>query len=844
MVRKSYRNSSVLIYAMSSPSQDPPSQHRISIAMDPGPGGARLELPFVIGVLADLSGMPASPPAHLRYRRFVDIDLDNLSDVLNACSPRLVFKVQNMLSAGPDAPKLNVELRFQRLEDFSPEAVALQISPLKQLLELRNKLADLRSSLQSKDGLDELLQTAINDEQQLKQLSNEVTGATEPPERQPPGPKPPREHSTVPVRRNWKESSAQPEESQPTSVQPAAPSPKNWTESPAAEPGEWSRARGAESTSILDQLVEVRRSGTQLQKERTRDNLKHFIADVVGGNITVSRDTEAMINARIAELDRLVSVQLNEVLHHAEFQRLEASWRGLHFLLRRVRKAENVRVRVLNVGKKELLRPFQRQGASNTSPVARKILDDAAGTRGATPFSLLIGAFDVGRGPEDVELMEKLARLCAAAHVPFLADASPSLLGFDSFTRLVDAEPLKRTFEAAEYMKWNRFRARTESRYVGLVLPGMLMRLPYGHHSNPIDAFNYEERVDGTDHSKFLWGSGAWALAARFAWDFERYGWCGARRGSTDADEIPDLPVLHFRASDGDIASKGPAEIAISDALYLDLRTLGLIPLCQIAGSGSANFFETWSCHKPTIDPDADPPTTYESAQIDCMLDVSHIAHYLHAILRERCQTFAGPQECEEHLREWVAPYIVPDYARGSSFEAAFPLLDAHFRIVGAPDWRGKSKLEASLLPKRPGAPLTRPVEITLGIALSWALTQDAPPQRDAIVRPAAASLPAISFESPNGSISGRDQFIRRMLMAEACLANRKLDVAVLILEDLTEQIDRYHLEQWESPRLITQVWDLLRRCYLLASPSPEAAERSVALLRRICRLDPARAIE
>jgi type VI secretion system protein ImpC len=801
------------------PPHDPASQYRISIAIDAGPNGTRLELPFVIGVLGDFTGNPETPLANLRYRRFVDVDLDNLDRVLQACAPRLALSVENKLSEEADASRLNVEVRFRCLEDFSPDAVAFQIIALRELLGLRKKLAELRTVLQTKDGLDELLQETVNDGEKLTQLGMEVMGETEPSSQQ--------AHKT---------------EREPPPARPAGVVRRNWRE-PAAEPGVWSTARSAESTSILDQLVEVRRSQTQPEKEKSRDLIKQFVAEVVDGNISVSRDTEAMINARIAQIDHMVSAQLNEVLHDAEFQRLEANWRGLHFLLRSVRKAAHVKVRVLNAGKEELSRQFQRERERYTSPVSRKLLERAFGTPGAAPFSMLIGAFQVGRAPQDVNLVNRLARLCAAAHLPFLAAASPSFLDLDSFTQLTDAKMLRKTFEPSEWAEWNSFRARVESRYVGLVLPGMMMRLPYGRASHSVESFHYEENVDGADHSKFLWGSAAWALAARFALDFERYGWCGRPRESGDTGEIRDLPLFNFRTDEGDVGSKGPAEIAISEKLYLDLRALGFIPLCPIGETNSATFYESWSCHKPSLHPDRDPPTTYESAQMDCILDVSRIAHYLHAILHESCQKLASAQECEEYLRKWIAPYVVPDYARGTNFEAAFPLLGADFHIACAPDWRGKSKLEASLLPKRRGAPLAHPVEITVEIALPWALTQD-PPLHPPAVRSVPATVPAILLESLNGSNSGRDQFIRRMLMAEACLANLKLDVAAMILEDLTEQIDRYHLEEWESPQLVTRVWDLLRRCYLLASPAPEAAERSVALLRRICRLDPTRAIE
>lgn len=789
--------------------------------MDTGPNGPQHELPFVIGVLADFSGIPEKPLTRLRDRRFVDVDLSNLREVLAAFNAHLSFSVPNRLSEDPDAGVLKIELRCRGLDDLSPYSIASQISPLRQLLELRNKLTELKASLRTRDGLDELLQATINDAEKLNQVRGEIGGQVEAPAKEPPPAAVQPVKPVVPPRRNWKD--------------PPVQSPP--------EAGVWSRAKGAESTSILDQLVEVRRAEGPIQQEKTRDFLKYFLAEVTSGNMSVHRDTEAMINARVAQIDHLVSVQLSEVLHHPDLQRLETCWRGLHFLLRRVRKAANVKVRVLNIGKKELLSQFQRERARNWSPIARKVLDHAAETPGAPAYTLLIGGFEIGRAPDDVELVEKMARLGAVAHVPFIAAAAPDLLGVASFTEIVDAEELNRTFEASAYLKWNSLRARPESRYVGLVLPGMMIRLPYGRDSNPVDEFNFEEGVDGADHSRFLWGSAAWALAARFAFDFERYGWFGAPRAAGDQGEIPDLPVFPFCADEGDLAFRGPAEIAVNDARCLDLRNLGFIPLCQIAGSSSVVFFETWSCHKPTIDPDGDPPTTYESAQIDCVLDVSRIAHYLRAILQQERHRFASAQDCEEHLHKWVAPYIVPDYARGTGFEAAFPLLDARFHIAGAPDYRGRSKLEAAILPRRAAGALSGPVEIAIAIALPWALTQQSPPPATGIPAP-SATLPPISFDSANGSISGRGRFIRHMFTAEACINSRKLDVAVMILEDLAAQIDRYHLDEWESPRLVTQVWDLLRRCYLLTSASPEAADRSVALLRRICRLDPSRAIE
>jgi hypothetical protein len=349
--------------------------------------------------------------------------------------------------------------------------------------------------------------------------------------------------------------------------------------------------------------------------------------------------------------------------------------------------------------------------------------------------------------------------------------------------------------------------------------------------------------VDGSDHSKFLWASAVWAFAARQAADFERYGWFGIRAAG-DRAAMDELPAFVFATKDKDLAFIGPVEIAFSDRHYLELRALGLIPLCKIAGTNSATFFETWSCHKPKIHPDWDPPITYESAEIECVLAVSRIAHYLRCILQEERQRFSSVQGCEEYLRRWIAPYVAPDYARDTSFECAFPLLSAELHIVPGTEPSRSALLEASLLPARSVGRLSHPVTITVPVVLPWALAlSPAEPAGPVAHRDVPATPQAALVQSSQGLVSARDQFIRRMLMAEGCITKRKLDVAVVILEELAEQIERHHLDEWESPQLVTHVWDLLRRCYLLTGPSP-SGERPAALLRRICRLDPSRVIE
>ena len=795
------------------------SPGRISITLPEAPGAPARELPFVIGVFASLSGMPEKPLGRVRDRRFVSVESSNFGSVMTACAPRLVISVANKLSDDEDASQIKVELAFRGMEDFRPESIVRQMPVLGELMALRGRLASLLTSVQAVDGLDEMLHDAVTCSDKLDRLREEIAPKPDTPPQRP---------SQQPVQ------AARPELQTP---------PPQTTPSPGG--GVWSTAEVAEaSPSLLDQFVDASNATTPYQREETRDGLTQFISQVLDGKMTTGFDVEQMIHVRISAIDQLISRQVREVLRHADFMSLESSWRGLYFLVVRTHKAANVKIQVLNISKKELAAQFFRQRAREDSAVARKVLDQKARTVGETPIGLLIGDFSIGKEPDDTYLMEMMARLGAAAQVPFIAAADPKLLGFSSFTQIVDATLPDRTFDAVEYSLWSRLRGRPESRYIGLVLPRVLLRLPYSSVDNPEIPFHFEEGVDGTDQSLLLWGSAAWAFAARQAADFDRYGWFGAQRAPDNSRELTDLPAFDFWTDDGDLSCLGPAEIALSDARYLELRSLGLIPLCQIGETKRATFFEAWSCHKPKIHPDYDPPTTYESAEIDCVLSVSRIAHYLRNILQTERERFQTLHECEDYLRGWIAPYVAPDYARGTSFESAFPLLSAELRIELPTEFRRSSSLRVWLTPRRAVGSLPHPVELVVQVALPLALGDTSKePVAEAVQPTELSTLSPTQGTLLNGFPSRRDQFIHRAMMAESCIVNRRLDVAIAILEDLAEQIDRYHLDEWESTQLVTHVWDLLRRCYLLISDRSGVDDRSAALLRKICHLDPTRAL-
>ncbi len=262
--------------------------------------------------------------------------------------------------------------------------------------------------------------------------------------------------------------------------------------------------------NLLDQIVEDGRFGRDaVAVERGKGLVQEFIAQVIQGEMAISRDAEAMINARIAQIDHLLSIQLSEVLHHPTFQKLESTWRGLKYLLDNSSSSSMLKIRVLNVSKKELLRDLQRAPEFDQSALFKKVYEEEYGIFGGEPIAALIGDYEFGRNPEDVELLEKVSQVAAAAHAPFLSAASPELLNLDSFSNLGAPRDLGKIFDSTEYAKWKSFRQSDDARYVALTMPHVLMRLPYGRDTRPVDGFNYEEGVDGTDHSKYLWGNAA-----------------------------------------------------------------------------------------------------------------------------------------------------------------------------------------------------------------------------------------------------------------------------------------------------------------------------------------------
>ncbi len=453
--------------------------------------------------------------------------------------------------------------------------------------------------------------------------------------------------------------------------------------------------------SLLDQIVEQGRFGREpAVRERGKDLVKEFVAQVLQGEMTVSRDAEAMINARIAQVDHLVSIQLNEVLHQPQFQKLEASWRGLRYLLDQSETSTMLKIRILNASKKDLLRDLQRAAEFDQSALFKKVYEEEFGIFGGEPFGALIGDYELSRHPEDMEFLEKVSQVAAAAHAPFMAAASPELLNLESFTQLGAPRDLAKIFDSTEYAKWKSFRESEDSRYVALAAPHVLMRLPYGKDTKPVDGFNYEEGVDGTDHSKYLWGNAAYALGARLTNAFAQYGWCAAIRGVEGGGLVEGLPAHTFRTDEGDIALKCPTEIAVTDRREKELADLGLAPLVHCKGTDKAAFFSVQSCNKPKLyDKEAANANARLSAQLPYILAVSRFAHYLKSIMRDKIGSFMSRADCQRFLNQWIMQYVTEDDTASQSAKAQYPLRDARVDVEEVPGKPGVYRAIAFLRP-------------------------------------------------------------------------------------------------------------------------------------------------
>jgi type VI secretion system protein ImpC len=452
---------------------------------------------------------------------------------------------------------------------------------------------------------------------------------------------------------------------------------------------------------LLDQVITETRIGrNEEQRAESRRQIVTLVEEVMRGTVRIAKDLETTISARIADIDQLLSAQLNEIIHAPEFQKLEASWRGLNYLVQQSETSTMLRIRVMNVSKEDLRKDLERAAEFDQSALFKKVYEEEYGTFGGAPYGALVGDYEFTRHSQDIALLEKISQVAAGAHAPFIAAANPELFNLDSFTDLGVPRDLAKGFDTVEYVKWKSFRESEDSRYVGLCLPHILMRLPYGPDTVPVENFNFKEDVDGKQHMKYLWGNAAYALGTRLTDAFALYGWCAAIRGVEGGGLVEGLPTHTFMTDEGEVALKCPTEIAITDRREKELSDLGFIPLVHCKGTDYAAFFGTQSSQKAKkYDTDIANANARLSTQLQYILCISRFAHYLKAMMRDKVGSFMSRVDCERFLNRWISNYVTPDDTASPAVKAQFPLREARIDVSEVPGKPGVYKAAAFLRP-------------------------------------------------------------------------------------------------------------------------------------------------
>src|SRR6516162_7361203 len=418
---------------------------------------------------------------------------------------------------------------------------------------------------------------------------------------------------------------------------------------------EQAKAAAATTTTqddgLLDKILDRTKPLNDKERERNKDYVGQFLKQIVQPGQFISKDDETNIKYWIAEIDKKLSSQLNEVMHAPEFQQLESTWRGLHYLVHQSETGESLRIRVLNVTRRELFKDLEKAVEFDQSTLFKKVYEDEYGQLGGEPYGKLVGDYEFSRHPEDISLLKMVSNVAAAAHAPFIAAADPKLFNMERFTELSAPRDLAKIFSGVEYASWKSFRESEDSRYVALTLPHVLSRLPYGENFKKVDEFNFEEFVDGKDHDKYLWMNAAWAYAARITDAYAKYGWMARTRGVEGGGKVEGLPVHTFPTDDGDVAMKCPTEIAISDRREFELSNLGFLPLLHSKNRDFAVFMGAQSCQKPKtyFDPAANANAEL-STKINYIMCVSRFAHYLKVMARDWIGSNMSVTECQDKL--------------------------------------------------------------------------------------------------------------------------------------------------------------------------------------------------
>ena len=446
--------------------------------------------------------------------------------------------------------------------------------------------------------------------------------------------------------------------------------------------GEAVAADADQFASLLQKQFKPKTDGARVEVERA---VRTLAEQALRETAVVSDDVVGTIKAIIAEIDKKLTDQVNAILHNERFQQVESAWRGLHHLVSNTETDEMLKIRVMNISKKDLGKTLKKyKGAAwDQSPVFKKLYEQEYGQLGGEPYGCLVGDYSFDHTPGDVELLGQMSQVAAAAHAPFIAGAGPGLMGMDSWQELANPRDLGKIFGAPDYAAWRSLRESDDAKYLGLAMPRFLSRLPYGAKTSPVEEFEFEEETGGGDHSKYTWSNAAYAMAVNINRSFKQYGWCSSIRGVESGGAVEGLPVHTFPSDDGGVDMKCPTEIAISDRRESELANCGLMPLIHRKNTDQAAFIGAQSLQKPTeyADPDATANARI-AARLPYLFASCRFAHYLKCMVRDKVGSFKERADMERFLSDWIMGYVLgnPENA-GETLKAQKPLAGAEVKV-------------------------------------------------------------------------------------------------------------------------------------------------------------------
>lgn len=459
-----------------------------------------------------------------------------------------------------------------------------------------------------------------------------------------------------------------------------------------------------QEASLLDQVLGATK---QTERSRAEDLIRTLTEEALKGTVSYSKNMTRTLQEAVNKIDQVMSKQLAAIMHHPDFQKLEGSWRGLNHLVMNSETGSSLKIKVLNVSKKELFKDVTKAVEFDQSQIFKKMYENEFGSPGGEPYGSLIGDIEFTSHPEDIELLEKMSNVAAAAFCPFVAAAGPSLFGMGNWEELSKPRDLEKIFETTEYTKWRGFRDSEDARFVTLVMPRVLARLPYGENTKPIEEFGYEEvPLDATGkakpvpHDHYTWMNASYVLGTKLTDAFAKYGWCTAIRGAEGGGKVEGLPCHVFKSDDGDSDLKCPTEIGITDRREAELSKLGFLPLCHYKNTDYAVFFGAQTAQKPKkYDRPEATANAAISARLPYIMATSRIAHFLKVMARDKIGSFMEASDCEAWLNRWIKNYVNANPNAGQEMKARYPLAEAKVQVKEIPGKPGSYNAVAWLRP-------------------------------------------------------------------------------------------------------------------------------------------------